>query len=261
MKPLLILSAVLYAAGFITVVFYHILKKSGLSAFSAWCLYAGVASHAAAVVLRTYLSGHLPIASVDETLLFYSCVTAALSAIVVLRYGERFTELVTMPVAIFTMFVSLFIMSEPRKLPLILRTYWFEVHVLTSFAAYSLFTLAFSGAVLYLIFAGGMGGAVENPGDFQDIAGRGMLWGFLFFSASMFAGAVWAYLAWGMYWMWEPKILWSFIVWFWYAGAIHFFYVRQWKAKGLSAAAIIGFVIVAFTYLGVGLLMKSSHSF
>ncbi len=56
-------------------------------------------------------------------------------------------------------------------------------------------------------------------------------------------------------------MLWSFIVWFYYAGAMHGYYVKDWRGKGLSIATLIGFVIVIFTYLGVSLLMKSSHSF
>jgi ABC-type transport system involved in cytochrome c biogenesis permease subunit len=96
---------------------------------------------------------------------------------------------------------------------------------------------------------------------FQEIAGRSVLWGFCFFSASMFSGAVWAYLAWGIYWLWEPKVIWSFIVWFFYAGAMHAYYVKDWRGTGLSVATVMGFFVVLFTYLGVSLLMKSSHSF
>jgi cytochrome c biogenesis factor len=96
---------------------------------------------------------------------------------------------------------------------------------------------------------------------FQEIAGKSILWGFFFFSAAMFAGAVWAYLAWGAYWLWEPKVIWSFIVWFYFAGAMHAWYVKEWRGTGLAVATIIGFFVVLFTYLGVSMLMKSSHSF
>jgi len=42
---------------------------------------------------------------------------------------------------------------------------------------------------------------------------------------------------------------------------MHAWYVKQWRGTGLAIATIIGFIIVLFTYLGVSLLMKSSHSF
>jgi len=96
--------------------------------------------------------------------------------------------------------------------------------------------------------------------DLHDIANRGILWGLFLFSASIFAGAVWAYLAWGTYWLWEPKVLWSFIVWFYYAGAMHAYYIKAWRGKGLAVATVIGYIVVLFTCLGVGLFMKSSHN-
>ena len=261
MTFLIFSSLFLYAAGFISIVFYHISKKRPLPALSAAFIISGLASHSAAIFLRTFVSGHLPVANVGETLLFYSWATVLISVIVILRYGERSTEIITIPLAILGLINSFFTMTSPRPLPLILRTYWFEIHVITSFAAYALFTLAFSGSLLYLLGNMKKSEEPERLRDFQDISVRGVLWGFFFFSVSMFAGAIWAYLAWGAYWMWEPKILWSFIVWFWYAGAMHAFYVKRWQIKGLAVLSVIGFFIVLFTYLGVGLLMKSSHSF
>jgi ABC-type transport system involved in cytochrome c biogenesis permease subunit len=197
--------------------------------------------------------------SVFETLLFYSWFTALLSAVVVWRYKERLTELITIPIASVALAVVCQNQIGGGELPLILKTLWFEVHVLSSFAAYSFFTLAFSGAVFYIFLRRRLDDDVVS--SLQDIAGKCVLWGFFFFSASMFAGAVWAYLAWGIYWLWEPKVLWSFIVWFWFAGVMHAWHVREWKGMGLSIATVLGFFVTVFTYLGVGLLMKSSHSF
>ncbi|MEK7802954.1 MAG: cytochrome c biogenesis protein CcsA, partial [Deltaproteobacteria bacterium] len=217
-------------------------------------------SHTIALAIRTYESDHAPMLAMYETLLFYGWSTVLLSVIVVFRYNERLTELITVPVAILAMVFAQLNETPPKPLTLILRTRWFETHVITSFAAYAFFTLAFAGAVLYLLY----GFRAEGSGlkkDFQDIANRSVLWGFFFFSASMFAGAVWAYLAWGTYWLWEPKVIWSFIVWFYYAGAMHAYYVKEWRGNGLAVATVGGFFVVLFTYLGVSLLMKSSHSF
>ncbi len=269
-----VVSLVLYGLSFIVLVLSVVFGASVVhkKRFDVLLLGAGLILHTVVLIERTLASGRLPVAGVEETLLFYSWSVAAMTLVVMVRYSERFTALITLPFALVPLFLSARNMPEPRELPLILKTYWFEIHVIASFAAYALFTLAFAGAVFFLL-AGRMGRASGTPGvlqpgslkqrrgDFQDITARAVLWGFFFFSASMFAGAIWGYLAWGAYWMWEPKILWSFIVWFWYAGTMHVWYVRQWKGKALSIAAIIGLFVVGFTYLGVGLLMKSSHSF
>jgi cytochrome c-type biogenesis protein CcsB len=265
MKSLLYVTLILYGAGLFIVIIHHMTRArrpGGLfEVVSKSLLTLGLVFHTMALSIRTYETGHAPMASMFETLLFYSWCTVLTSVIVIYRYRERATELVTVPCAVCALVFALLNETVGKPLTLVLRTYWFETHVTTSFAAYALFTLAFSGAVLFLIQEARRGSDTELMKKFQDIAGRSILWGFSLFSVSMFSGAVWAYLAWGMYWLWEPKVIWSFIVWFFYAGAMHAYYVKEWRGRGLSVATVLGFFVVLFTYLGVSLLMKSSHSF
>lgn len=260
MKPFLYGSLALYALSLLTVIVFHISKSRRVELASKILLTLGLLVHTAGLLERVFSTGHAPMASMYETLVFYSWTTVLVSVLVVYRYSERVTELVTLPVSMLAIVYALVNEKPGGPLTLILRTRWFETHVTASFAAYALFTLAFAGAIVYLVmrYKGSEGDELKK---FQDIAGRSILWGFFFFSASMFAGAVWAYLAWGTYWLWEPKVLWSFIVWFYYAGAMHAYFVKEWRGAGLSIATVIGFFVVLFTYLGVSMLMKSSHSF
>lgn len=260
MKPFLYLSILLYAFSFVTVVVHNISGSKALEKVSRIALIIGLLTHTAGLIQRIAATGHAPMASMYETLVFFSWSAVLVSLIVIVRYAERSTELVTVPVSILAILFAIANEKPGGPLTLILRTRWFETHVTASFAAYALFTLAFSGAVLYLIHSS-RGSDETELKKFQDIAARSVLWGFFFFSASMFAGAVWAYLAWGSYWLWEPKIIWSFIVWFYYAGAMHAYFVKEWRGRGLAVATVIGFFVVLFTYLGVSMLMKSSHSF
>jgi len=223
----------------------------------------GFISHTMALILRVRATGHAPMASMFETLIFYAWATALVTLIVIFRYKERAPGLLTVPVAILALAFAISRYEPGRPLNLILRTRWFESHVTLSFAAYALFTLAFSGAVIYLYRSYRLGGGEgdDTLKKYEEIAGKGVLWGFLLFSGAMISGAVWGYLAWGAYWLWEPKSIWSFILWFYYAGAMHAWYIKKWRGKGLSVATVIGFGLLLFTYLGVSLLMKISHSF
>ncbi len=260
MKPFIYATIILYAISFFTVVVCNISGSKALEKVSRASLVLGLVVHTAGLIQRIYSTGHAPMASMYETLVFYGWTAVLVSVIVVFRYKERETELFTVPVSVLALLFALSNEKPGGPLTLILRTRWFETHVTASFAAYALFTLAFSAAVLYLVHR--YRGMEETElKKFQEIAARAVLWGFFFFSASMFAGAVWAYLAWGTYWLWEPKVIWSFIVWFYYAGAMHAYFVKEWRGRGLSVATVIGFFVVLFTYLGVSMLMKSSHSF
>jgi len=282
MKTLLVVSLIIYITGFVLWIAgcAAARRASGAAAssksyksscrlnrLSLLVVAAALIVHTVLIGVRTYYSARLPVAAVGETLLFYSWCVIVATLFVVLRYRDRVTGLVTIPIGIIALAIGLSRWTPPKTLPLILRTVWFEIHVIASFAGYALFSLAFAGALLYLIRSfgssgGDEGGRGESSAETSlGVARTGVVWGFFLFSASMFSGAVWGYLAWGTYWMWEPKILWSFIVWFWFAGTMHAWYIRSWKGRTLAIATILGFVVVGFTYLGVGLLMKSSHSF
>jgi len=74
-------------------------------------------------------------------------------------------------------------------------------------------------------------------------------------------GAIWADQAWGSYWSWDPKETWSLITWFVYAFYLHSRMVRGWRGKRTAVVAVIGFVAVILTYLGVNLLLSGLHAY
>lgn len=83
--------------------------------------------------------------------------------------------------------------------------------------------------------------------------------GYVLFTWCMLAGSLWAYLAWGSYWTWRTKGLWSWIVWFYYSGVIHVRGRRGWQGWPLDVLSVAGFGLVLFTFLGLGLLFETSH--
>ena len=74
-------------------------------------------------------------------------------------------------------------------------------------------------------------------------------------------GAVWADQAWGTYWGWDPKETWSLITFFVYVFFLHGRLLRGWKGKKVAIVAVVGFIIVIFTYLGVNLLLSGLHAY
>jgi len=83
----------------------------------------------------------------------------------------------------------------------------------------------------------------------------------IFTLGGLIFGAIWADQAWGKYWTWDPKETWSLITWFFYAFFLHSRLMRGWKGRRVAAVAVLGFVAVIFTYLGVNLLLSGLHSY
>ena len=97
--------------------------------------------------------------------------------------------------------------------------------------------------------------------DIDDIIHKSILFGFLWLSAGIITGAVWANSAWGTYWSWDPKETWSLITWFVYAALLHGRLTTGWQGRRAAIFAIAGFVVLLFTFLGVNLLLPGLHSY
>jgi len=96
----------------------------------------------------------------------------------------------------------------------------------------------------------------------DDIAYKSIAVGFpLFTVGGLIMGAIWANSAWGKYWTWDPKETWSLITWFVYALYLHARFVGGWRGKRVAILAIVGFVAVVFTYLGVNLVLSGLHAY
>jgi len=101
-----------------------------------------------------------------------------------------------------------------------------------------------------------------TPNMLDEITYKSINVGFpLFTIGGLLMGAIWANSAWGKYWSWDPKETWSLITWFVYALYLHARYVKGWRGKRVAILAVIGFIAVIFTYLGVNLVLSGLHSY
>ena len=221
--------------------------------FSRVLLCAGLAAELAYMGMRGLSMGRLPLLGPHDTLVFFSASIALMalaSSFSPALAGKRWFSAVSSPTAALFALLALVFPVSSMPLPQILDTRWFEAHVALAFFAYALFAL---GALL------SVGYLVGKDRGLLDLQFKTALTGWSFFSASMVCGGIWGYYAWGTYWLWTPKELWTSILWLFYALHLH---LKGARWDTLAAwLGIAGFVLMLFTYLGVSLLMKSSHSF
>jgi ABC-type transport system involved in cytochrome c biogenesis permease subunit len=232
-----ILSAALYAFGYYRMPF----------------VYGGLFLQAVYMFMRGTELGRLPLVGPHDTLFFLSA-SFMVFAIPVSFSLEKRDRFLNASVALTVCFMLASFLAKPHSYPLppILRTFWFEVHVALSFFSYALFGLAAVLGVLYLR---------HREGELESLQYKMILVGFFFFSVAMIFGGIWGFYAWGTYWLWTPKELWTVILWLFYSLYLHARLRHWWTGRPAAVLGIVGFGIVLFTYLGVSLLMKSSHSF
>ncbi len=77
----------------------------------------------------------------------------------------------------------------------------------------------------------------------------------------LMTGAVWANESWGRYWGWDSKETGAFVAWLTYAGFLHSRIARGWTGRRSAYFAVVAFLLVIFTYLGVSYLLPGLHSY
>jgi cytochrome c-type biogenesis protein CcsB len=85
--------------------------------------------------------------------------------------------------------------------------------------------------------------------------------GFVFLTAGIFTGSLWAYQAWGSFWSWDPKETWALVMWLVYLFYLHGRLIAGWRGRKSAWLAIAGFAVMIFTYLGVSFLLPGLHSY
>ena len=95
----------------------------------------------------------------------------------------------------------------------------------------------------------------------ESLAYRVIVVGFVFWTFTLIAGAIWAERAWGRYWGWDTKEVWTFIIWTLFAGYIHARATRGWRGSRSAWLAIIGFTAIVFNFTIVNLFFKGLHAY
>ena len=208
---------------------------------------------------RWLAAGYLPVTNLFSTLFFFSWALAATYLYFEIRYRIHAAGL-------FVIFLNLLLLGgalprDPKVSMLIpaLDTPLFSLHILFSFAGYAFFAMAFSIGVLYLVQRRAASALLPDLALLRRINEEAIFLGFGLFTLCMVAGWIWAHIAWGYWFSWNIKSVWSYLVWLFYAGMCHAKFVRRWQGSVYAWLSIAGFGVVLFTYLGIGLLLESNH--
>lgn len=237
-------------------------------------LVLGWGGHSGALLWRWLESyqlgiGHAPLSNFYESLIFFSW---SLICIVCLGFWQQtrayLGALVATLACILLAYASLGGL-ESRITPLIpaLQSNWLVIHVITCFLSYAAFALGFGAALLYLVRTRKLNPAsfetqgIPTAPELDRLIYRTITVGFFLLTLGIITGAVWAESAWGSYWSWDPKETWSLITWLIYAALLHARLVRGWHGKRIAMLAVLGFLAVLFTYLGVSFLLPGLHAY
>jgi len=163
---------------------------------------------------------------------------------------------------------------EVKSLMPALQHYWLVIHVITAVLATAFFNIAAALHGVYLFKGSGwlqrtksrVGvGLARLMGQFaqlktlERIAYRFNIVGFVMWTFTLIAGAIWAERAWHRYWGWDTKEVWTFIIWVLYAGYLHAMATRGWSGKRAAWLGLVAFAAVIFNFVVVNLYFEGLH--
>ncbi len=231
----------------------------------AWVL------HVAGAVFRGLADGHVPWSNMFEFSLVSSAIAVGVFLFLQFWQDLRFLGTYISGFALIVLGVGTLNFYVPvSPLPPALQSYWLVIHVFVATLGTAFFGVGAGLSIVQLLQTrreadrlSGMRflGTMPKAEALENLAYRVIVVGFVFWTFTLIAGSIWAYHAWGRYWGWDTKEVWTFIIWVLFAGYIHARATRGWRGTRSAWLALIGFGAVAFNYTIVNLFFKGLHTY
>ncbi len=243
----------------------------------------GWALHLAATIMRGFAADRVPWANMYEFALTGTLLIMTVFLIVLIRADLRFLgTFVTGLVLVLLGVAALQFYVEVAPLPPALQSAWLVIHVFVASLATGMFALGFALSTVQLLqfrrenrtleaaaarsaVASGRRlrflATLPSSATLENLAYRINIIGFILWTFTLMAGSIWAEQAWGRYWGWDTKEVWTFIIWVIYAGYIHARATRGWRGSRSAWLAIIGFSAVMFNFGIVNVFFKGLHAY
>ncbi len=252
-----------------TYLVFFVNQKKQIRLIARWILIGSGILQTLYIITRFILAGHTPITTQHETVFFFCWATTWAYLSFRWRYTvKNFGTFVALLIFILVG-ISAMVSREINPLVPALQSWWLPVHAGVSLVAYGFLSLAFCGGLMYLLQEwelkskrlGYFFTRLPSLDALDQLNSHCLTAGFAFLTLGIVTGSIWARQAWGTYWQWDPKEVWSIITWFIYLIQFHQRITVGWRGRRAAVMAVIGFCAVIFTLWGVTYLLGGEHSY
>jgi cytochrome c-type biogenesis protein CcsB len=230
---------------------------------------------AASVVLRGLSVMRPPWGNMFEFATTGSLAVALTFCLLSLRRDVRWLGLFVVGPVLLTLGLAITVFyTEASQLMPSLKSVWLVIHVSVAILSVALFTIAFSVTILYLVKSrleaapgplsrakASVQSALPTARTLDRTAYGLHVVAFPMWTFTLIAGAIWAEQAWGHYWNWDPKEVWTFIIWVVYAAYLHARATTGWSARSASYIALAGYGCILVNYMVVNVYFVGQHSY
>lgn len=252
-----------YLGSFILFTIFAPVKKRAVGIAATVFFFIALLFHTSGLVSRWWISTHPPLSTMFEYAVTMSWIVALSFIFVLAKFRRMVLGVVVSPILVVVLVMaSLLPKDVSKQLMPALQSYWFYIHVTLAAISEGAFIVAAGGGILYLCRgASGEEGFLPSKDLLEEIISRSIRIGYpLFTIGALFAGAIWAQKAWGSFWSWDPKETGSLVIWLFYTLMLHQDVRGRWRGRTLAILSIVGFVIIAFSFIG-NLFLGGLHAY
>ncbi|MBN2776917.1 MAG: cytochrome c biogenesis protein CcsA [Bacteroidales bacterium] len=190
-----------------------------------------------------------PLKTMAETRLWYAMFVSLITWIIYLKTKSK--PLYLLGFIMSSVFLLIDILKpeyQTKNLMPALQSPWFIPHVVIYMISYAVLA-----AACLTVLIGVYNTRKNKTIDTQNIIlSMNLVYpGFGLLSLGMIMGAVWAKIAWGDYWSWDPKETWALLTWLFYLICIHLHHAFPKKQKLLMILLAFSFIVLIITWLGI----------
>jgi cytochrome c-type biogenesis protein CcsB len=205
----------------------------------------------ASIIARWIAAGHGPFSNMYEFSLAFAWGAMGLYIYFETQYHAKSLALVVLPISLGMLVYATTVPDDIQPLvPALQQSLLLTIHVATAVVAYGAFAVGFGAAILFLIQTRKSISWLPERNTLDEVGYRSVMIGFPLLALTIILGAVWAEIAWGRYWSWDPKETAALVTWLVYGGYLHARVIRGWRGDRSAYLLIAGFAATAFTYYG-----------
>lgn len=238
-------------------------KGAGIGGSLSWL---GTGLLLASIVLRGLSVARAPLGNLFEFSVAGAFFAMAVYCLGPLRRRMHWLGLfVLAPVTLILWLAGTIWYTEAAELVPSLDSYWLVIHVSIATLAVG---LCIVGAVLAALFLVRDRAAEDSfwaklpaAGTLERLSYGTHVVAFPMWTFTLIAGAIWARQAWSSYWNWDPKEVWTFVIWIVYAAYLHARVTKNANRRTVAWIAIAGFVAIVINYTIVNFYFIGQHSY
>ncbi len=227
----------------------------------AWLGGAGVMILAGGLAARGLPAGYWPLTNEYEFALAFALATALAALMLAAKGRQPSARPAYAAVQAAAMVVAAALLAYARlglpafkraiqPLPLAFDSIWFPLHVGAAALGYGALAVAGAAGLVWLVWE-------PDRTWTERLLDRSIAVGYPLLTLAMILGMIWAQLAWGRYWGWDLKEVWTLITWLVYTLYWHLRRRPRWQGRRLAGLALAGLGSVLFTFLGVDWLART----